>query len=93
MIRSFRDNDTEAIWRRNYIKKLSPELSRLAYNKLVLINAAASINDLRVPPGNRLEKLVGTRAGQYSIRVNNQWRICFTWSSSGAGNVELVDYH
>ena len=87
------DKDTEAVWRRNYIKKLSPELSRLAYNKLVLINAAVSINDLRVPPGNRLEKLVGARAGQYSIRVNNQWRICFTWSSSGAGNVELVDYH
>ena len=93
VIRSFRDKDTEAVWRRNYIKKLSPELSRLAYNKLVLINAAASINDLRVSPGNRLEKLVGARAGQYSIRVNNQWRICFTWSSSGAANVELVDYH
>ena len=93
VIRSFRDKDTEAVWRRNYIKKLSPELSRLAYNKLVLINAAASINDLRVPPGNRLEKLAGARAGQYSMRVNSQWRICFTWSSSGAGNVELVDYH
>jgi toxin HigB-1 len=93
VLRSFRDKDIEAIWRRNHIKKLSPELSRLAHNKLVLINAAASINDLRVPPGNRLQKLIGTRAGQYSVRVNNQWRICFTWSSSGAGNVELVDYH
>ena len=68
-------------------------LDVFAYNKLVLINAAASINDLRVPPGNRLEKLAGARAGQYSIRVNNRWRICFTWSSSGAGNLELVDYH
>ena len=93
VIRSFRDKDTEAVWRRNYIKKLGPELSRLAYNKLVPINAAARINDLRVPPGNRLEKHVGARTGQYSIRVNNQWRICFTWSSSGAGNVELADYH
>ncbi|MGO8964293.1 type II toxin-antitoxin system RelE/ParE family toxin [Mycobacterium sp.] len=93
MIRSFRGKDTEAIWRRRYVKKLSPELSRLAYAKLVLINAAESINDLRVPPGNRLEKLGGARAGQYSIRVNDQLRICFTWGSSGAGNVELVDYH
>lgn len=93
MIRSFRGKDTGAIWHRRYVKKLSPELSRLAYNKLVLVNAAASINDLRMPPANRLEKLVGARAGQYSIRVNDQWRICFTWSSSGASNVELVDYH
>jgi proteic killer suppression protein len=92
VIRSFRDKDTEAIWQRRYVKRLSPELSRLAYNKLVLINAAESINDLRVPPDNRLEKLSGGRAGQYSVRVNDQWRICFTWSTAGAGNVELVDY-
>lgn len=89
MIRSFRGKGAEAIWHRRYVKKLSP----LAYNKLVLINAAETINDLRVPPGNRLERLVGDRAGQYSIRVNDQWRICFTWSAGGAGNVELVDYH
>lgn len=93
MIRSFRDKDTEAIWARRYVKKLSPELNKLAYNKLVLVNAAESINDLRVPPGNRLEKLAGARAGEYSIRVNAQWRTCFTWSSGGAENVELVDYH
>ena len=93
MIRSFRNRDTEGLWNRRHVKRLSPELSRLAYNKLVLINAAESINDLRVPPGNRLEKLVGTRAGQYSVRVNDQWRVCFTWSTAGAGNVELVDYH
>ena len=93
MIRSFRDKDTEAIWHRRCVKKLSPELSRLTYNKLVLINAAESINDLRVPPGNRPEKLAGGRAGQYSVRLNDQWRICFTWSTAGAGNVELVDYH
>ena len=93
VIRSFRDKDTEAIWRRHYVKKLAPELSRSAHNKLVLLNAAESINDLRVPPGNRLEKLSGRRFGQHSIRVNDQWRICFTWSSSGAADVELTDYH
>ena len=85
--------DTEAVWRRTYVKKLSPELSRLTYNKLVLINAAESINDLRVPPGNRLEKLTGNRAGQYSIRINQQWRICFNWSDAGPDDVEIVDYH
>ena len=93
MIRSFRDKDTESIWQRRYVKRLSPELSRLTYNKLVLINAAESINDLRVPPGNRLEKLSGNRAGQYSVRVNDRWRICFIWSTAGAGNVEVVDCH
>ena len=93
MIRSFRDKDTEAIWRRRYAKKIGRKLSRLAYHKLVLINAAERINDLRVPPGTRLEKLAGSRAGQYGIRINDQWRICFTWSASGAGNVELVDNH
>lgn len=93
MIRSFRDKNTEAVWGRRYVKRFSPELSRLAYNKLVLINAAESVDDLRVPPGNRLEKLAGARAGQYSIRVNDQWRICFTWATSGAANVELIDYH
>lgn len=93
MIRSFRDKDTEAIWQRRYIKKVSPELSRLTYNKLVLINAAENINDLRVPPGNRLDKLSGNRAGQYRVRVNDQWRVCFTWSASGAAHVELVDHH
>ena len=93
MIRSFRGKDTEAIWHRRYVKKLSPELSRLTYNKLVLINAAESINDLRVPPGSRLEKLSGNRAGQYSVRVNDQWRICFRWVEPDAFDVEIVNYH
>ena len=93
MIRSFRNEDTERLWNRRHVKRLSPELTGLAYNKLILINAVESINDLRIPPDNRVEKLTGDRAGQYSVRVNNQWRICFTWSSSGASNVELVDYH
>lgn len=93
VIRSFRGKGAEAIWHRRYVKKLSPELAKLTYNKLALINAAESINDLRVPPGNRLEKLSGDRAGQYSVRVNDQWRLCFSWSAGGASNVELVDYH
>lgn len=77
---------------RRYVKNLSPEFSRLTYKKLALVNAAETINDLRVPPGNRLAKVVGERVGQYGIRVDDQWRICFTWSASGAANVELVDY-
>ena len=93
VIRSFRDKDTEATWHRVYVKKLSPKLSKAAYNKLVLINPATNINDLRVPPANRLEKLVGKRAGQHSIRVNDQWRICFTWVGTDAEDVELADYH
>jgi proteic killer suppression protein len=93
VIRSFRGKDAEAIWHRRYVKRLSPELAKLAYNKLALVNAAESINGLRVPPGNRLEKLAGDRAGQYSVRVNDQWCLCFTWGASGASNVELVDYH
>jgi antitoxin HigA-1 len=71
-----------------YVKKLSPGLSGLAHNKLIIVNAAESINDLRVPPVNQLEKLVDSRAGQYSVRINDQWRICFTWSTAGAGNVD-----
>ena len=93
MIQSFRGKDAEAVWHRRHVRRLGPEVTRAAYNKLVLLNAAENINDLRVPPGNRLEKLAGDRVGQYSIRVNDQWRICFTWSSSGAADVELVDYH
>ncbi len=93
MIHSFRGKDTEAIGHRRYVKKLSPELSRLAYTKLVLINAAESINDLRVPPGNRLEKLAGTRAGQYSIRVNDQWRReRGTRRLSLEGNTPMADF-
>ena len=93
VIRSFRSKDAEAIWQRRYVKRISPELSRLAYNKMTLIDAAGTINDLRVPPGNRLEKLSGDRTGQYRVRVNDQWRLCFTWSAGGASNVEFVDYH
>ena len=92
VIRSFRGKDAEAIWNRRYVRRYSPESAKLTHVKLVLINAAESINDLRVPPGNRLEKLTGDRAGQYSVRVNDQWRVCFTWSAGSASSVELVDY-
>jgi len=72
---------------------LSVEVQRIAYRKLVVIDAAESINDLRIPPGNRLEKLKGNREGQHSIRVNEQWRICFRWKDGDAYEVEITDYH
>ena len=93
MIRSFGDRQTERIWNGRYTGRLDPRLQRTALRKPELINAATSLEDLRVPPGNRLEQLSGTRAGQFSIRVNAQWRICFRWREGGAENVELVDYH
>ncbi len=92
MIRSFKDGDTEKIWNLIYVKRFSKDIAKKAREKMQLIDAAEAINDLRVPPGNRLEKLKGDRSDQYSIRVNDQWRICFTWDS-GAGDVELCDYH
>ncbi len=72
---------------------MSVEVQRIAYRKLVVIDAAESINDLRIPPGNRLEKLKGNREGQHSIRVNEQWRICFRWKDGDANEVEITDYH
>ncbi|MGH3275317.1 MAG: type II toxin-antitoxin system RelE/ParE family toxin [Streptosporangiaceae bacterium] len=93
MLRSFRDRDTEAIWCRRRSRKLDPSVQRAALRKLVMLDAADILADLRVPPGNRLEKLAGDRAGQYSIRVNQQWRVCFRWTDSGPEDVEIVDYH
>jgi proteic killer suppression protein len=93
MIQSFHGRDTERVFRREHVKGLSQEVQRAALRKLLIINAAESLEDLRVPPGNRLEKLVGNRKGQYSIRVNDQWRICFAWSSGDAYEVEIADYH
>lgn len=93
MIRSFADKDTQRVFQRLASKSLSIELQRIAYRKLTLINAVETINDLRIPPGNRLEKLKGDREGQYSIRINNQWRICFDWKDNDAYIVEIVDYH
>jgi toxin HigB-1 len=92
MIRSFRDKDTERLFQRQRSKKLG-NVQRAAYRKLLLVDAAETLDDLRVPPGNRLEKLAGNRLGQHSIRVNDQWRVCFRWREGNAHDVEIVDYH
>ena len=93
MIKSFRDRNTEWIFKRQRVKRFSLSIQKLAQRKLDLIDGADLIEDLRVPPGNRLEKLSGIRKGQYSIRVNDQWRICFRWKLGQATGVEIVDYH
>ena len=93
VIQSFRDSRTERIWQREHVSRISVDLERRAHIKLLILNRAETLNDLRVPPGNHLEKLSGNRDGQYSIRVNKQWRICFEWGKSGPENVELTDYH
>ena len=93
MIRSFRDRETERLFLRERVKKIPRAMQRPALRKLLLLDAADSLDDLRVPPGNRLEKLHGDRAGQYSIRVNDQWRICFYWEQGDAREVEITDYH
>ena len=93
MVKSFKDKETEKVFNRNYSKKLPETIQQRALRKLRMIDAAADINDLRVPPGNRLEALGGDREGQHSIRINDQWRICFTWSQGDAYDVEIVDYH
>jgi proteic killer suppression protein len=93
MIRSFRDKETERLFQRERGSKLARPLQRAALRKLLLLDAAESLDDLRVPPSNHLEKLVGERKGQYSIRVNDQYRICFRWEGGEASDVEVVDYH
>ncbi len=93
MIRSFADRDTERVWRRERVPSLGMELQRAAQKKLRLLNAASELGSLLVPPGNRLERLAGDRAGQHSIRINKQYRICFVWRDGGAEEVEIVDYH
>ena len=93
MIQSFGDKETERLFRREHLKKLAIPLRRTALRKLALLDAATSLDDLRVPPGNRLEKLSGDRADQYSIRINDQWRICFHWRDGDAYDVEIIDYH
>ena len=92
MIRTFRDRDTERLAGRQQVKKWCPELSRAALRKLRVLDAAEERVDLRVPPGNRLERLKGDRQGQHSIRINDQWRICFRWEAGNAYDVEIVDY-
>jgi proteic killer suppression protein len=93
MIRSFRDSETARLFRRERGSKLARPLQRAALRKLLLLDAAESLDDLRVPPGNRLEKLTGDRAGQHSIRTNDQYRVCFRWEGGEAHDVEIVDYH
>ena len=93
MIRSFGSKNTERIWHEQYVKGADRTVQRATLRKLELIHAAKDVEDLRIPPGNRLERLVGDRRGQHSIRVNDQWRICFVWRDGGAEGVELVDYH
>jgi proteic killer suppression protein len=93
MIQSFGDKETERLFRRENVKSYPPSIRRPALRKLILLDAAESLDDLRVPPGNRLEKLRGRRAAQHSIRINDQWRICFRWQSGDAYDVEIVDYH
>jgi proteic killer suppression protein len=92
VIRSFRDRDTERVFRRDLSRKFQ-SIALIAKRKLDHIHAAAALSDLGAIPGNRLEALVGDRKGQYSIRVNDQWRICFRWANSDAFEVEIVDYH
>ena len=93
MIRSFRDTATERLWSRQRSRALDPRIERVALRKLVMLDAAEVLDDLRVPPGNRLEAMKGNRAGQHSIRINQQWRVCFVWTSAGPEHVEIVDYH
>ena len=93
MIRSFRDGEAQAVFQRRRSRRLPADLLRVALRKLTMLDAAETIEDLRVPPGNRLERLSGRRAGRYSIRINDQWRICFAWRDGDVYEVEIVDYH
>jgi len=92
MIRSFRDRATVRLWMGAFVKRFSGIETR-ALRKLDMLHNARDVNDLRMPPANRLEALAGDRRGQHSIRINDQWRICFTWTAEGPANVEVVDYH
>ncbi len=93
MIKTFKDDETQKIYQRQRSSELPADIQEVALRKLRMINNAVSIDDLRVPPANRLEKLSGDRAGQWSIRINDQWRVCFRWEGSNAYEVETTDYH
>jgi proteic killer suppression protein len=93
VIKSFADRETERLFVRKPGRRLPPDLHRVMLRKLVQLGAADRLDDLRIPPGNRLEALKHDRQGQHSIRVNDQWRICFRWSEGDAYDVEIVDYH
>lgn len=93
MLQSFHDRGTERVWERQAVRKFGPDLHCAAHRKLLILHAAEALADLAVPPGNRLEPLKGKRAGQHSIRINDQWRVCFRWTENGPADVEIVDYH
>jgi proteic killer suppression protein len=93
MIKSFRDGLTERIWHRERVKGFPGDLFKMARRRLGFLEDAVELKDLRIPPGNRLEALKGNRAGQYSIRINDQWRVCFRWENGNAFDVEITDYH
>jgi len=93
VIRSLRDRETEKVFNREPSRRWSRDLQRVARRKLLILDAAETLADLRVPPGNRLEKLSRDREGQYRIRINDQWRICFRWGEGDAHDVEITDYH
>jgi proteic killer suppression protein len=93
VIRSFGDKYTERLWNRDRVPSYDQQILQAALRKLRQVGSATTLDDLRLPPGNRLEALKGDRAGQHSIRINDQWRICFVWKDGGAEDVELVDYH
>jgi proteic killer suppression protein len=93
MIADFKDRETEKIWEGKTSRRLPPDIQVVARRKLRMLNNAHTLDDLRIPPANRLEALKAKRKGQHSIRINDQWRICFVWSDGNANNVEVVDYH
>ena len=93
MIKSFRDKETENILNRKFSGKLPQNIRHVVRRRLIAVDAATKLNDLRIPPGNRLEALKGDRKGQHSIRINDQWRICFKWKAGDAYDVETTDYH
>ena len=93
VLQSFGDKTTERVWHRERIRSFDSDLLRSAVRKLLILDAAEDLEDLKVPPGNRLEKLRGDRSGQHSIRINQQWRICFRWTTAVPEDVSIVDYH
>jgi toxin HigB-1 len=93
MIQDFKDKETQKVFERERSRKLPSDIQQVALRKLRMLNRAETLQDLRIPPANRLERLVGDREGQHSIRINDQWRICFVWQDGDALDVEIVDYH
>lgn len=93
MIKSFKNKETEQVFNREMSKRYSPDIQRIAFRKLRMLNRSLNLHDLKVPPVNHLEALKGDRKGQYSIRINDKWRICFNWKETDAFEIEIVDYH